>query len=757
MIGNVICLRDVQSIPNTPPSLCRSLLKCMFKAITASLVFAPAIAAACGSYQTCNQVAITKFDAAPLYRAEGDPVHVAMRTFEFANWYSSVSTMTFPVVALGNVANRTLVGSTVQVSNSGPFAYGAFPNYWYVQNTEWDSTLDWNGLDNTGSEVTVPVVLTVTVSAGAASATRTVPVFAISGKDIGRPECPVANPCNPASGNKYQEEIDFSGSEFIPDFVRHYNHMGGTDVGLGVGWTTRYHKRLRLDGTKLSVIRADGKRERFNQSGAIWMPDADSHLTVVQNVNGFALTLENGTAESYATDGRLLSETDLNGRTTRLTYDDANHLIQVTGPLGHAVVLGWTQNRISSMTPPSNAQRQYGYDPIGNLSALTWPDTTVRQYHYENTNFPHALTGITDENSVRYATWGYDTLGRVTTSTHAGGADATAFSYPSVLQTTVTMPLGEQRAYTFAKVLGATHYTQIVRSGASTPNATTQVLRDTRGNITNATDYNGNLITYTYEPGRNLETSRTEASGKPQARTITTSWHPAYRLPSQIAEPKRLTTFTYSPAGNLMTRTEQASTDTTGAAGFAAIPVGPARTWTYTHNGIGQLLTVTGPRTDVLDRTTYAYDSTSGNLDTITNAMGQVTTLSNYDADGRARKIVDPNGLSTDLTYSSRGLLTARTLSGPGVNETTGYNRDNVGQLKILTLPDTTFISYSYDDAHRLTRLTDSTGNSVTYTPDAMGNHISEQVKDPAGTLAWQIARNYDVLNRLRQVTGGAQ
>jgi YD repeat-containing protein len=79
------------------------------------------------------------------------------------------------------------------------------------------------------------------------------------------------------------------------------------------------------------------------------------------------------------------------------------------------------------------------------------------------------------------------------------------------------------------------------------------------------------------------------------------------------------------------------------------------------------------------------------------------------------------------------------------------------GATLVITLPDTSTIHYTYDDAHRLTDIADSLGNMIHYTLNAMGNRLNEQVKDPVGTLARQTTRIYDALNRLQQVTGAAQ
>ena len=65
-----------------------------------------------------------------------------------------------------------------------------------------------------------------------------------------------------------------------------------------------------------------------------------------------------------------------------------------------------------------------------------------------------------------------------------------------------------------------------------------------------------------------------------------------------------------------------------------------SRTWTYPYNGYGQVLTIDGPRTDVSDVTTVAYYSCAtgtqcGQINTLTNALGQITTFNTYNAYGQ--------------------------------------------------------------------------------------------------------------------------
>ena len=239
-----------------------------------------------------------------------------------------------------------------------------------------------------------------------------------------------------------------------------------------------------------------------------------------------------------------------------------------------------------------------------------------------------------------------------------------------------------------------------------------------------------------------------------------------------MAEPKRVTTYVYNgdggaycapttalvngiPIGVLCSKTVTETTDTNGSLGFSATATVPAnvRTWTYTYDSLGQLLTANGPRTDVTDITTYTYYTSNdasgnyriGDFNTVTNALGHVTTISAYDGNGRPTSITDPNGLVTTLTYTPRGWLATRSAGGL----LTQFTYDNVGQLTKVTQPDGSFVSYAYDPAHRLTDITNAAGDTIHYTLDLMGNRTQEQVKDGLGAVKQQKGRVFDALSRL--------
>jgi YD repeat-containing protein len=157
-------------------------------------------------------------------------------------------------------------------------------------------------------------------------------------------------------------------------------------------------------------------------------------------------------------------------------------------------------------------------------------------------------------------------------------------------------------------------------------------------------------------------------------------------------------------------------------------------------------LTVDGPRTDAADITTYGYYP-NGDLKTVTNALGHVTTISSVDGAGRPLSITDPNGVTTMLTYWPRGWLKSRSIG----LLTTSYTYDGVGQLTRVTLPDTSHLDYTYDAAHRLTDIANAKLDHIHYTLDSMGNRTKEDVYDATGILSRTYSRAFDALNRLYQ------
>ena len=571
-----------------------------------------------------------------------------------------------------------------------------------------------------------------------------IPNMVASPKNLGVCQAGVGNPVNPATGNKAQLETDFLGAPHtMLELRRFYNSQDIGSVGFGANWRGFYDRSLtQPNATAVEAKRADARVDTFTKSGTgTWLPDPDvtSVLSPIMNganQTGWTLRLSDDSVETYDLSGKLLSIRTREGLVATLAYNASNRLTSVTGPFGHALAFAYDSSfRVSQATAPDSGIYSYAYDARSNLTSVTYPDGKVRSYVYENAAFPNLLTGIIDENGVRFATYAYDAQGRAISTQHAGGAERTTLVYKTGGSASVTDARGATRDYTFRTQFDLAKLSAL--TGAPAPGLDGKAFSfNTNGFLSRRTDYNGNITTYRRNP-RGLETSRTEASGTGQARTITTAWHASLRLPTKTTEPGRTTTFTYDAAGNLTKRTIAAG--------------GKSRSWSFTYNGLGQVLTIDGPRTNASDITSFTYDG-QGNLASTTDAFGRITRFPLYDPNGRPLRIEDPNGLATVLAYDPRGRLISRTVGG----EVTTYAYDGVGQLVRLTRPDGSLLAYSYDNAQRLTEIRDGSANRLVYTRDAAGNVTREEVLDAGGAVRWTRSYTYDVAQRLSSEIGAS-
>jgi RHS repeat-associated protein len=610
------------------------------------------------------------------------------------------------------------------------------------------------------------------------------------------------NPIQPATGNKRQADVDYVGTGGASlTFSRIYNSGSSFDQK----WTSNFHRSTTWASSGSSAThlfhRPDGSYP-FAWNGSAYVADPDVNLRYIGNGD---LVLEDGRLIEHYTSQQMDQVRTRSGTVLQtLTYSTASTptsiapfsglLIGINNVFGQALSLTYdAQGRMATMTDPGAGLYQYAYDASGSLSSVTYPDGETRTYVYNEpahtggASGGRLLTGIIDESNQRYATFGYDANGLAVLTEHAGGTDRYTVSYssgPSVAselvldasnqvkyvrryyqppaQASLTDALGHTRDYSFVQLNGSTKTTGSTAPGTGTCSAIPQERSfDANGNSTSTIDFNGYRTCHTYDLTRNLETVRVEgfepgascpgdlaayapAAGTRQ-RKITTQWHPTFRLPTQIDEAGKRTTLSYDADGNVLTKTER------------DMSTNQSRTWTYTYNSYGQVLTANSPRTDVSDVTTYTYYTCTsgyqcGQIHTITNAAGHVTTYNSYNAHGQPLTITDPNGVVTTLTYDLRQRLTSRTVG----SETTTFAYWPTGLPKKATLPDGSYIEYTYDAAHRLTGINDAEGNRIHYTLDLMGNRTGEQSYDPSNTLTRTRTRVFDTLNRLQKEIGAA-
>jgi RHS repeat-associated protein len=574
------------------------------------------------------------------------------------------------------------------------------------------------------------------------------------------------NPVSVGNGIKWQREADYEGEGPNPlSFVRTYSSYVPNGSSTGNKWTHNYQSSIRVapapldeDGEPIGnapaalVTHGDGTYFQFTRRNNDWVGEGNLPEKLVRfadangETTGWEVSRLSDEIERYDAAGRLVSVKNPAGLTHTLTYDANGRLEAVADGFGRSLRFTYDAlGQLETMTDPANKATRYAYAPNGNLIKVTWPDDTSRSYHYEDPALQSHLTGLTDERGVRYATWAYDYRGRAILSMHAGGVDKYTFSYLDNA-TVVTDPLGTTRTYKFQRYGERPYLTEVTQACSScSAGGAAKLHYDGRGLVDRATDFNGNATTFSRN-ARGLEESRTEAVGTPQARTIATQWHATWRKPTRQTVPtangNRVTTWTYDDAGNLRSQSVAAGSET--------------RTWTFTPNARGQVETIDGPRTDVADIEQLRYDAATGNRSTTTSATGQVTRYTGHDAHGRVTEERDANGLITEYRYDLRGRLThiVRKVSTTDTGQTYVLGHDPAGNLTRVTLPDASYVEYTFDPAGRLTRIAESSGNTIDYVLDATGNRTSETISNAQGDVRQSRGNTFDVLGRVETLLG---
>ncbi|ALN90190.1 RHS repeat-associated core domain-containing protein [Lysobacter gummosus] len=638
--------------------------------------------------------------------------------------------------------------------------------------------------------------------------------------------CKDGNPAVAATGNKEYRDSDFLWEG--GDFGRAYNSIRDFSLqsGLGDNWAHSFSTRLLIyDGWPNTWIRSDGYYETMNgvaeggyrslhREGVIIIREPDARAATLGR---WRLSTASGELLWFDESGRLVSF-DRGGNIFRLDYCTESdvqsgaclavgNLARVRSPLGRALtfqyvaattpVAGDLGVRIARILADGAVQVEYVYDTLGRLTHASKGGAAAGEgpeYLYAEAShlcrnatgvviagcnaslYPYLLTGVIDENGSRYATYDYDELERVTISDHAGGAGKVTLAYVVSGPTTVTLPTGATKVYSFSS--GFRNPEQIAYSTTDGSTIAASTARYSEGRR----DWNrtaaGARTNYTYNSFQQI--SRKEGLDQwggetALTRTIQTDWLLGYSIPTErrvlnntnalVAKSQ----WTYNDRGQVLTSTQidpatgESRVVTTTYCEAADVTAGICPL-------VGLVKSVDGPRTDVADITTYTYRAADdpacssapatcayrkGDLWKVTNAAGHVAENLRYDFAGRLLSSKNPNGVVTDFEYTPRGWLQASKVRGANAaseadDAITRYEYDLIGQVKKVTQPDGVFVRYDYDTAHRLTDIYDSAGNRIHYTLDNAGNRTKEDTSDTSGNLKRTLSRIYNQLGQLK-------
>jgi RHS repeat-associated protein len=580
-----------------------------------------------------------------------------------------------------------------------------------------------------------------------------------------------------------------------------YNKSGSTltPFSIGVYDEATYTSSQITIKTKEQV---EYKFKKRNVSGAT--DDGVWKLSNITDRNGNALTIN---YELGVYDVERISSVSDGNRSLTFWYNGPtyyeNQIYKVTDPLGRDVGFRYTLNnqtgkvdRLSILYQQWEATKYYYYssqtnpESAGLLSYIVLPKNNYLGIAYDRNHRLKSTWMVDRDGTIKnktevgvttnYSSSSNPTSSEVTTYYNNGSSSGNytnQFKFnPNNRPTQITGNSGLKIDATYSSANPALptsintnsdktdieydskgnikKITQKPLSGSG--NRVTTMNYNSRNDVTDVTDANGNTTYYDYDSKGNLTKIRAPENA---TTNITVN---SKGLPTSVTNPENIVTnYAYNSYGNLQSTTIPALSITSSVSYDASSRVLSVKDFlnrqtTFTYDSHDNLLT----EKDALNHTTsYVYDA-NDNLTSITNAKGEETTL-NYDAatdwltsvsfggatknyayndDGTLKNFTKPDGTRLNSTYDD-----LRRITNDGVNS---YTYDSNHRLSTITKGGKT-LTYAYNGFNEIIGVTysDFSNNTVNYTYDANGN--IESIVYPGNKM---VNYTYDGLNRMKTV-----
>lgn len=541
--------------------------------------------------------------------------------------------------------------------------------------------------------------------------------------------------------------------------VRYYNSFNDKSTGFGLGWDIAPYKlRFPSDKWFLSFgnqsvtvyaypqifINENGSEHLYSLSGLdvnmkpVYIRNGGKHYLKENTDETYTLYTKNKGTVTFDPGGKLIKVTDINGIYIDYNYNGAN-LTSIAHQGGRTITLTYNaNNEIDSAVGPVTGGKTitYTYNAHGDLETSYNEDGETVKYYYDG---DYRLNKIIDpmDNIVFQA--GLDDYNRATTQTIGSSASYSTDFDLSNRMSTVTNP---------NNVITDQHFDALYRL------TTWSDTEGRQGSITydpldfgpeTVTDSYGNTSVYGYDSAGNVNYIKDAKGGERRF---------AYDLNNNLVIARDAlnndTVYLYDTMNRLDKILHDAS---------AVTDVNQELTGTYSY--------------DTNNVTSYAYNQTNGNLESITDPEGRIKNLY-YEVNGLVEKVTYPSGYWTGYQYDSRSRL-ERVYDAQG--DITTYTYDGADRVKTTTatavgtetntydlngnldkfydanngyLDSAVFTyDYDYDVNNNLTKVTDAEGGVTDYVYDTV-NNLLKSITLPNGTIK---EIGYDALNRPITVT----
>ncbi len=472
--------------------------------------------------------------------------------------------------------------------------------------------------------------------------------------------------------------------------------------------TTQYNYVLYGNGMvqTMSVVHPSPN----NSDTDVYRYDTLGNLISVTNGLGQTITYSN--YNGLGEPGRI---TGVNGDITDFTYDGRGRVAaKTTYPGGVAATWSYTYDSfglLSSLTAPGNEVTTWTRNPYMQVTRITRNDkdgASTESFIYDamgnitsdvvarGTDIGKSQTVVYDTRGNIYQregahgqveTYAYDGSGNVASVTDALG-NKTSFQYDALnRRTRILDAKGGITQYAYDKgdnVTSVTDPRNLITSyvydglgklwqQVSPDTGVTHFAYDNYGRRSSMTRADGTLTAYGYDGLSRLVS--VGAGGKTQSFIYDTCTNGKGRLCAD-SDATGTTSYSYTPEG--------------WVAGRSFVVAGTSYALGYSHDSMGRIAMVTYP-----DGNQANYTYTNGVVSGVTLKMG--TTVVNG---------------ATAISYRPMDLAMATWTSGNGLVNTLSYDTDT--RLAAISVPGKQSLSFAYDTADRITRISNGIDTSLT-------------------------------------------
>ena len=495
----------------------------------------------------------------------------------------------------------------------------------------------------------------------------------------------------------------------------------------------------------------------FDTFASTGSPITSYDLTTVHQVK-YHFTNPNGTQWDCGT------ITDRNGNVITLNHDASDNVTTIVDPNSRTITLTYTSGKITSITDPLSRVWTISYTG-SDLTQITWPTVGGNSYNEQfayDAGSHHDIITRTDKRGHTWAatynagdssvasvtdscsnasTYAYTASGANNTTTITDpNSHAVAYNYTNKLLSSITDALSNSETYSYDGSFNRTGLTD--RRGHSS-----SFTFNGSGNMLTRVDPLSHTWTWTYS-AKNDVASLVDPVGNKVVNTYDT--------------PGNLTKIEEKNSGNAVQATTNLTYDGGGHGLLATKVDNNSHTTTYGSNTNGELTSVTTPGSNVTSWTVNTLGVRTSRTDALSNTTN--CTLDNWN---RCTTVDYPTGTDPTFTFDASSNLTAWTdnvgswtrvydndnrVTSETMGNTTlcSYSYDLTGKKGLLstyTDANSRTITNAYTSRNQLYTVVENSA-TTTYTYDADGNETGATLPNTA-----TVANVYDNADRLTSVT----